>query len=94
MTENGVPMLSDFGQAHAILYTFSALETSNYYRQKGTLNWIAPDIACYINTSDEDDASKVAKEHNEIKCTKRSDMWSYGIVIYVSCCFSTVFLPI
>lgn len=94
MTKNGIPMLSDFGQAHAIKYTFPALKTSNYYRQKGTLNWIAPEIACYINTSDEDDASEGAEEPNEIMCTKKSDMWSYGIVIYVSCRFSTAFLPI
>lgn len=75
MTDDGVPMLSDFGQARAIQYTVSAFVTTNHLRERGTINWIAPEIAQYI---DEDDNA------NEIICTKFSDMWSYGMVIYVS----------
>lgn len=104
MTKDGVPMLSDFGQARAMKYTFSVLKTSNYYRQKGTLNWIAPEIARYINAIEEENSSEenvseenvseVTEEANEIICTDMSDMWSYGIVIYVNCCFITAFTSI
>lgn len=75
MTEDGIPMLSDFGQARAIQYTFSAMKTTHNFRERGTMNWIAPEIAQYID--DEENA-------NEIICTVYSDMWSYGMVIYVS----------
>ena len=75
MTKDGVPMLSDFGQARALKYTLSAFKTSDYLRQKGTLNWIAPEIADYI-----DEAGK----GNKLICTEMSDVWSYGMVIYVS----------
>ena len=75
MADNGVPMLSDFGQARAIRYTVTAFRTTHHLREKGTMNWIAPEIAQYI---DDDENT------NEIICSRQSDMWSYGMVIYVS----------
>lgn len=75
MTDDGVPMLSDFGQAHAMKYTVTAFISTNHLRARGTMNWIAPEIAQYIDKDD---------NVNEIICTKFSDMWSYGMVIYVS----------
>ena len=75
MADNGVPMLSDFGQARAIRYTVTAFRTTHHLREKGTMNWIAPEIANYIDKDD---------NINEIICTRPSDMWSYGMVIYVS----------
>ena len=75
MTDDGVPMISDFGQARAIRYTVTAFITTHHEREKGTMNWIAPEIANYIDGDGNE---------NEIICTKESDMWSYGMVIYVS----------
>lgn len=83
MTYDGVPMLSDFGEAYAIQTceiqdctiqdTVTALITMPYLRVEYTTNYIAPEIANYID-----------KKTTEIICTRQSDMWSYGMVIYVS----------
>lgn len=75
MTDDGTPMLSDFGQASAIKYTVTVFKTSTYERERGTMNWIAPEIARFIDENN---------NPNKIICTKYSDMWSYGMVIYVS----------
>ena len=75
MTDSGMPMLSGFGQARAIWYTVAAFVTTNHLREKGTINWIAPELATPIDRGG---------NINEIICTRPSDMWSYGMVIYVS----------
>ena len=84
MTDSGVPKLCDFGQARSMKYTFFALVTANRLNPRGTLNWIAPEIAEYI---DKDTIAKPGDSEElgiETICTRRSDMWSYGMVICVS----------
>lgn len=76
MTDHGIPMLSDFGQARTEKYTRPDLfKTTSFQREKGTLNWIAPEIATFIDKAD---------NPLELKCTEESDVWSYGMVVYVS----------
>lgn len=68
-------MLSDFGQARAIVkYTATQFKTTSYYRKKGTVNWMAPEIAILIDDAEQD---------VEVICTKASDMWAYRMVILV-----------
>ena len=76
MSENGMPMLSDFGQARALQYTVPQFLTTHYFREKGTVNWMAPEIAKLLE----------GEEELEVICTKESDMWAYGMVIVVCFC--------
>lgn len=72
MNASGVPMLADFGQSRALNYTQQVLVTTSHETLKGTAHWIAYELLDFL---DEDSA--------EIACTKESDMWAYGMVVYV-----------
>ena len=76
MTKNGIPKLIDFGLARRTReYTVSQFKTTNYHELKGTVNWMAPELAGIITEDDKD---------KEIISTKQSDKWSYGMVVLVS----------
>ena len=68
-------MLSNLCQARAIQYIVSGSVNSSYLYQRGTMNWMAPEVVDHVDGDN---------NPNEIICTKQSDMWSYGMVIYVS----------
>ena len=78
MTKDGIPKLSDFGQARAVekytMNTWLKTPTQAKYSRKGTVNWMAPEIAMQINEN---------MDPIPVICTESSDMWSYGMVIYV-----------
>ena len=67
-------MLADFGHSRALSYVNNALKTSSSGRIKGTYHWMSYELAEVIQNPDK-----------EIICTKASDMWAYGMVLYV--CF-------
>lgn len=68
-------MLADFGLSHAVKYSISDMKTSSYSRLKGTCNWMAYELA------------KVVKNPTiEIEYTAASDMWAFGMVLYVCSC--------
>lgn len=72
MTPDGTPMLADFGVSRALIYTNADLQTSSYGRLKGTCRWMAYEILEVVEDT-----------RKEIVCTKASDIWAYGMVIYV-----------
>lgn len=72
MTTDGIPMLADFGVSRALIYSNKDLNTSTYGRFKGTPRWMAYELV-------------VKNPNNEVICAEASDMWAYGMVIYV--CF-------
>ena len=72
MTGSGLPMLSDFGHSRALNYTRSFLKTSTHDTVKGSAHWIAYELLEFLEN---DDA--------EVVCTKASDIWAFGMVVYV-----------
>lgn len=75
MNDSGVPMLTDFGLSRAMNYSISALKTTAYGDLKGTTRWMAYELLNFYD-GDSTDLQVVA--------TKESDMWAFGMVIYVS----------
>lgn len=65
-------MLIDFGQSRASNYSMSALQTTAYDNAKGTSHWMAYELVGFLDG--------VA----QVICTKESDIWAFGMVIYVS----------
>ena len=72
MTSSGTPMLADFGLSRSLIYSDRDLITSSYGNPKGTPNWMAYELVMVIWESDP-----------EFICTKASDLWAYGMVLYV-----------
>lgn len=66
-------MLTDFGQSRASNYSMSALQTTAYDNLKGTAHWMAYELLDFLDRMD-----------SQVVCTKESDMWAFGMVIYVS----------
>lgn len=67
-------MLTDFGQSRASNYSQPGLRTSAYDLMKGTANWMAYELLAFF-----DDMTS-----GEVICTKETDMWAFGMVVYVS----------
>lgn len=78
MRESGVPILSSFDQTKALQYSFPGFTTSDMARMKGTINWIAPEMAQIVFDIID------GRDVKEIRYTKQTDMWAFGMVIYVS----------
>ena len=72
-------MLADFGLSRALIYTNMQLKTSSNGKPKGTCNWMA-----YELVADSNDTEGIVKE---FICTKASDMWAYGMVLYACSLF-------
>ena len=72
MTKRGKPMLADFGLSRALTYSNVDLKTSSYGKLKGSYQWMAYELLAFIDGDDQ-----------EILCTKASDIWAYGMVLYV-----------
>lgn len=67
-------MLADFGLSSAIMYSNLALKTSAYTDLRCTPRWVSYELLAFLDDVD-----------TEVKCTKASDLWAYGMVLYV--CF-------
>ena len=65
-------MLTDFGQSRALAYSHASLRTSESGEVKGTSHFMAYELLEFIDN-----------EKAQVICTKASDMWSFGMVIYV-----------
>lgn len=76
MDDAGIPKLTDFGVSRAAIYS-SPLNTTSYFRPKGTLPWMAYELLAFF------DCDQEISPLIEFKCTKASDMWAFGMVIYV-----------
>ena len=72
MIKRGIPKLADFGLSRALTYSNVDLKTTSYGRLKGSYQWMAYELLAFIESDDQ-----------EILCTKASDMWAYGMVLYV-----------
>ena len=66
-------MLADFGLSRALDYSDPGMKTLSYSNLKGTPYWIAYELAISIESPDQ-----------EFICTKASDMWAFGMTVYVS----------
>lgn len=73
MTSAGIPKLADFGQSRALNNSQAVLKTTEYSREKGTVHWMAYELLDFI-----EDANA------QVICTKESDIWAFGMVIYAS----------
>ena len=70
MAEDGRPVLSDFGISRLLIHSKTFAGTTSI---KGNLRWMAPELLM----AEED----VETEH---EChTKATDVWAFGMVIYV-----------
>ena len=73
MDRSGTPKLSDFGQSRASNYSIVSLKTTSYDKVKGTSHWLSYELLEFLDNSDSD-----------VICTRESDMWAFGMVLYVS----------
>lgn len=73
MSIHGTPMLTDFGQSRASVYAQMRLEAAVLDDKKSTTRWMAYELLDFLEDEDAD-----------IVCTKASDIWALGMVIYVS----------
>lgn len=76
MSFSGIPKLTDFGQSRALKNSQAVLKTTAYDRMKGTAHWMAYELLGFLDGST-----------TEIICTKASDVWALGMVVYVSLLF-------
>ena len=65
-------MLADFGLSRALDYSDPDMKTSSYDRLKGSPHWMAYELAIIV---EEPNAQFIR--------TKASDMWAFGMVLYV-----------
>lgn len=77
MTRSGVPKISDFGLSRMTYYSQQQLLSSAHSGSRGTVLWMAPELFAVEDNSD-------------VKPTKASDMWAYGMVIYARLSFSMI----
>lgn len=66
-------MLTDFGLSRAEIYSLINLRTTMYNVPKGTAPFMAYELLEFIGS----DGTV------EIKCTKATDMWAFGMLVYV-----------
>ena len=70
MTKSGIPMLTDFGLSRALDYPWSkALMSSSQDSPRGTTRWMACELVKDVKFC--------------APCTEASDMWAFGMTIYV-----------
>ena len=73
MTSAGIPKLADFGLSRTLSDSPTALETSSFGELKGTTRWMAYELLQFLDGYGA-----------EVICTKASDVWAFGMTIYVS----------
>lgn len=73
VSADGVPMLIDFGQARSSYYAQMNLEITSQTRNDSSSRWLAYEIFDFLDN-----------EGAEGQCTVESDIWSFGMVLYVS----------
>ena len=76
----GIPLLADFGIAQMLCSSSSVEPTSS--ELKGSVRWMAIEL---FNVNDSEQS---------IRHTKETDVWAYGMVIYVRTCSVSLFLVI
>lgn len=83
MGNDGKPKLIDFGTARKTEYSVRVLITRpNNNSRKGTARYTAYELLSFCDPSDEN--AEDDDTESEVKCSPESDMWSFGMVIYVS----------
>ena len=71
MSSTGEPLISDFGLSHMMSATQTLMASTNLDGGiKGTVRWMAIELFDI--------------EEGEAGHTKASDMWAYGMTVYVS----------
>ena len=73
MNPNGVPLLTDFGISRIVENSVTVTGTSSL---GGNARWMSIEL---FDTSILEDSDRNHELH-----TKRSDIWAYGMVLYVS----------
>lgn len=71
---NNLVKLTDFGQSRSFDYPDSCLKTTAYDRDIGSFRWLAYELIVPPKGNNMD-----------VKRTKQSDIWAFGMVLYVSC---------
>ena len=79
MCENETPKLIDFGASRKTEYTLQNLMSSPGIRRGTTIRYVAYELLSFFDDEDIDDAAE-----KDVRCTPESDMWSFGMVVYVS----------
>ena len=70
MDSLGKPLITDFGCSRMLSYSQTIMKTTTTDRVRGSLRWMAYEL--------------VSDEEEELKHTKASDVWAYGMTLYVS----------
>jgi serine/threonine protein kinase len=68
-----VPMLTDFGVSRVIAASNVTTDTTSF---KGSTRWTAPELL--MPEFDE------ARVHEPVKAHEKTDIWAFGMTIYVS----------
>ena len=71
MSDNNVPLLTDFGVAGRVE---GSIATSGTTQTRGTTRWMAVEL--FLNSSASEDGLNTR--------TKESDVWAFGMTCYVS----------
>lgn len=80
--ENGRPMITDFGQSRMMSYKPACLVTNPNDPSGGSTRWMAYEFLdpSVVSFDGFDELGADVVRH-----TKETDMWAFGMVIYVSC---------
>ena len=73
MSTSGQPMLTDFGLSRALECSLAIQKSSATGEMKGTIRFMAYEL--------------VKEDSSGFICTEASDMWAFGMVIYVTVVF-------
>ena len=69
ISEFGEPMITDFGLSRMLSYSQTIMATTEHGSVKGTVRWMAFEL--------------FGLDDDHVEHTKASDMWAYGMIIYV-----------
>ena len=87
ISEFGEPMITDFGLSRMLSYSQTIMASTEHGSVNGTIRWMAFEL--------------FGLDNDHVEHTKASDMWAYGMIIYVSdfylvgslCSLKTIGLP-
>ena len=79
MCGDETPKLIDFGASRKTEYSLANLMTTPGLKRGGTIRYVAYELLAFFDDEDIDDGPE-----KDVRCTPESDMWAFGMVIYVS----------
>lgn len=91
MDSQGIPKLTDFGLSRLVICSQPFFQRSNDSKDGGTINWMAYELLEIFTESHL--SSDISTTDAAVQSNKESDVWSLGMVIYVSLPASVYIYP-